>query len=211
MEILKKLVFKGQLPFPRVWWKWTFEYALPLGLTGLIVYGNWQGNLSVMTKDLGEWAWNLLLLVLFISPISKILPDFGILRTLSSLRRELGVGMFYFGLAHGMSAFPGYFPAPWSQIPTFIWFGGAALLLTSLLYFTSNTWSMKRLKSYWKKLHMLIYVVFVLVLAHLYFVDPESESLVSGILLLGLLIGLKTLAWKKIQFRLPTSIQWPTK
>lgn len=207
MEILKNIIFKGQLPWPRVWWKWAFEYLLPLGLIALIAYGSWQGSLVVMTEDLGEWSWNLLLLILFISPISKILPDFGILRTLSSLRRELGVGMFYFGLAHGISALPGYFPAPWSQIPIFIWFGGFALLLTSLLYFTSNAWSMKWLKSYWKKLHRLIYLAFVLVLAHLYFLDPESETLISGILWLGFLIGLKILVWKKVQWRLPDPVQ----
>lgn len=203
MSQLKDLILGGKLPFNRLWFRWILEYSLPIVLTGLIAVGYYLNQLDPMTEPLGNLSWYLLLLILFIGPVSKILPDLGILRTLSTLRKELGIAMFYFGLAHGASHLPVMMFYPLNALPNYVLFGLIALGITSLLYFTSNIWSMKLLKKYWKWLHRLIYVALIFVIGHIYFLEPESEVLIEGALILGGLILVKVLAARKFQLRLP--------
>lgn len=201
MELIKDLIFGGKLPFNRLWFRWVFQYILPVGLTLLLAVGYFAGTLDAVTEPLGNLSWNLLLLILFIGPVSKILPDLKILRTLGTLRKELGIGMFYLGLAHGASHLPVVLFYPLNALPTYVLFGGMALSITFLLYLTSNMWSMKFLKKYWKWLHRLIYVALLFIIGHIYFLDPAPEALIEGVVIIGGLILVKVLAARKFQIR----------
>lgn len=52
--------------------------------------------------EFGGYARNLLLLILFIRPVSDILPRITILRKIVNIRRELGILMATCAIAHGV-------------------------------------------------------------------------------------------------------------
>jgi len=91
-----------------------------------------------------------------------------VLRWLFNKRRYLGVAAFSFGLSHGVLLILEknlYL----LDLQTYIkYFHGIAILLIfTILVFTSNDWSVKRLKSNWKKLHNLTYILIFLLVWHI--------------------------------------------
>lgn len=126
-------------------------------------------------RSFGQLAEIMLLLVLFLSPISKIL-GMRLLLQLMSLRRELGIWMAYLATVHVV----GYFIDPdWAEVfwesfrrgngylgPPFL-FGVVAYICTLSLLLTSNNLAQRLLGGkHWKNLHRLAYPLLVLVLLH---------------------------------------------
>lgn len=56
----------------------------------------------------------------------------------------------------------------------YLWIGSAAFLGLMILAFTSNNWSMKRLKLGWKRLHRLSYLLFFLATAHTLMIEKAD-------------------------------------
>ena len=158
-----------------------------------------------LRKDFGEMARNLLVVILFLSPFSKILRMRLLLQSMS-LRRELGIAMAYLATVHGLGYLldPEWFallvtPALsislWRVDPGLL-AGAATYLLTLPLLFTSNDFAQRRLGHYWKKLHRIVYAVFVFSLLHGYFMKGSSQGeLFQAISLLLFYLLLKVLAW----------------
>ncbi len=111
--------------------------------------------------------------------------------------------MFYLGMAHSVSHLPVLFFYPLNALPNYVLYGGVALSIAFLLYATSNIWSMKILKKYWKWLHRLVYLIVILTILHIFFLEKEVEELVSGGFLILAFVVCKVLVAKKIQVRLP--------
>lgn len=163
--------------------------------------------------DFGEIAGNILIFILFLSPISVIFRT-RLLFLLMGLRRELGILMGYLALVHGM----GYFITPhffWVTHGSF-WTGmsvswekgivtgliGLLLILPPLL--TSNNFSVRVLGGkQWKQWHRLVYPAFFFIVFHRFFMStsdwfgvPFFESI---LLLIGYVI-VKFLAWRPAAF-----------
>lgn len=157
-------------------------------------------------RALGEQARNVLLFLLFISPLSKIFP-IAILRLLMGLRRELGILFAYLSIVHGVGYLldPGWasyifwplFSDP-ASVPLRYTFGIIALVLSLPLLITSNNISMRLMKSKWKTLHRLVYAVLVFSLFHAFLRDTASLDLAGvaqAVFILGVYLGLKSLSF----------------
>ena len=91
-----------------------------------------------------------------------------ILRWLFNNRRYLGVAAFSFGLSHGVLLILER-NLSLSDLQTYIkhFHGISILFILTVLSFTSNDWSVKRLKSNWKKLHNSTYLLIFLLVWHI--------------------------------------------
>ncbi|MEK7181656.1 MAG: ferric reductase-like transmembrane domain-containing protein, partial [Patescibacteria group bacterium] len=119
----------------------------------------------------GSWASNLLIFLLFISPLSKIFR-MRLLLLLIGLRREMGIMMAYLATVHGL----GYLMDPdwatfilWEPLRTGDWnigsgyiLGVVTYILTLPLLLTSNDLAKRYLGGKrWKNLHTIVYLMFI--------------------------------------------------
>lgn len=171
-----------------------------------------------MRKDFGELAANLLIVILFISPLSKIFR-MRLLIQLMMLRRELGIMMGYLATVHGV----GYLIDPdwadfiiqpmlagnfWGDDPRYT-FGILAYALTLPLLLTSNALSQRFLGTKWKLLHRSVYLMFAFAIIHRFLVKGAPVFvIVEIIVLLGSYGLLKALAWKNFLPPLVTAIRF---
>jgi DMSO/TMAO reductase YedYZ heme-binding membrane subunit len=170
---------------------------------------------SESRKDFGELAGNMLIAILFLSPLSVIIGA-PFLRVAMGFRREAGILMAYLAIVHGAGYFldPIYFDAailPYLGSDFFamepqLLFGIFGIILTFPLLLTSNAFSLRNLGGKnWKRLHMLAYPMFVFVVLHRFSSGNDGELLsgaLEAILLIGSYVFLKYLAWKKESFPL---------
>lgn len=159
-----------------------------------------------LRKEFGELAANLLIAILFLSPLSKIFRMRLLLQGMM-LRRELGIMMGYLATVHGI----GYLIDPdwfeyivvpilagnfWGEDPRYI-FGILAYGLTLPLLFTSNALSQRLLGPKWKLLHRTVYLMFVFAILHRFIVKEMTPvALIEAGILIGAYAGAKLLAWK---------------
>ncbi len=161
-------------------------------------------------KSFGSAAEIMLLVILFLSPVSKIL-GMRLLLQVMGLRRELGIMMGYLATVHSLS----YFINPdWAQsiiilfqetgisgasAPYFL--GMVAYAATLPLLFTSNALAQRSLGGIrWKSLHRTVYVILPLVLLHHFSIRRgiTAGAVVQMVLITALYIMLKVLAWKNV-------------
>ena len=159
-----------------------------------------------MRKEFGELAANLLIVILFISPLSKIFR-MRLLVQLMMLRRELGIMMGYLATVHGVGYLidPDWYAfivAPmltgdiWGEDPRYV-FGLLAYALTLPLLLTSNALSQKLMGPKWKMLHRTVYLMFGFAIIHRFLVKGAPVYVIFEIVLLLGSYGLaKLLAWK---------------
>jgi nitrite reductase/ring-hydroxylating ferredoxin subunit/DMSO/TMAO reductase YedYZ heme-binding membrane subunit len=159
---------------------------------------------TLLIRALGTAAFLLLNVVLCIGPLSRL--DRRFLPLLYN-RRHLGVTTFLLGLAHGgfglvqfhalgnvnplLSLFisnPRYRSV--ADFP-FQALGFFALLILFLMAATSHDFWLRNLSApTWKRLHMLVYVAYVLLVAHVALGALQSET--SPLLFAALVIGVAT-------------------
>lgn len=171
-----------------------------------------------LRKDFGEMAANLLIIILFLSPLSKIFHT-RILLQLMGLRREFGITMAYLATVHGVGFMldPRWFElaiAPdlakgvWAIHPAFL-AGGAAYLLTLPLFLTSNNLAQRILGGKWKILHRLVYGALIFAVLHRFFISGGTAfEMMEAALLLSAYILVKVLAWKNFCSPLRSVIHW---
>lgn len=116
-------------------------------------------------------------------------------------RRELGILAAVFGMAHGAGALlvrknkelmDVFDPALWDFGTYWGWGLLAAALMVPLLA-TSNVWSMKVLKKWWKPLQRLSYLAFLATGIHIFMIHYEAGPLV----VVGAWLGLWWLVYFK--------------
>ncbi len=121
-------------------------------------------------KFLGEWAYNLLLLILIVGPLARV-SGIEFLGSIRLFRRELGILMGMLALMHYATFLIKNFeyleviiqnPNPPLWLPVGFW----AMILAFLLLITSNNWAVKKLGKWWKRLHRLVYAILILVIVH---------------------------------------------
>lgn len=168
-----------------------FALALiPLGYYGR---GLWQDSLGAnpieaVTRGLGTWTLNFLLITLAVTPLRKLTGLHVVLR----LRRMLGLFCFFYACLHLTSYlwFDQFFD--WSEIVKdilkrpFITVGMAAFVLLLPLAATSNNFAIRHLGGRrWQLLHRSVYVIAILAVLHyswLVKADQSQPLLYGGIL-----------------------------
>jgi sulfoxide reductase heme-binding subunit YedZ len=167
---------------------------------------------TLLIRGLGTCALLLLHLVLCIGPLCRLFPS---CLPLLYNRRHLGVTTFVLGLAHGTFALVQFHALgdvnpllsvllsnprydSFAQFP-FQPLGLAALLILFLLAATSHDFWLAQLTApVWKRLHMLVYLAYGLLLAHvtLGVLQAETSPWLAGALGAGMLLvfGLQLLA-----------------
>lgn len=149
----------------------------------LVAHASLLGLLSPQpSKEAGEFARNLLFVIVLTSPLAKLFR-MKLMYQIMSLRRELGIWFAYLAIVHGVgyALDPDWFSvfiAPYAAQPTSILprylFGISALLLTLPLLLTSNNLATRILKGNWKRVHWLTYPMFAFVLLHSFLPDRSG-------------------------------------
>ncbi len=174
--IFGDILFRGKIPY-LLFWKKVILFSSAVPIIGIIF-------LASDYRNLGAASWGVLLVIVFLRPLGDIFVDFKIFRAMLSLRKELGILCGSLGVSHGI----GYFLD--SKIPVLQWFVGSELWDMSKYYFwgilgffmatiltlTSNIFSVKILKKYWKKLHKITYAFVFVVVIHIVLIRAEKAG-----------------------------------
>lgn len=175
---------------------------LPLAYYG---WGAWQDALGAnpieaVTRGMGTWTLNLLLVTLAVTPLRKLTGWNMALR----LRRMLGLFVFFYACLHLTTYlwFDQFFD--WGEIARdilkrpFITVGMAAFVLLVPLAATSSNWAIRRLGGRrWQALHRSVYAIAILAVLHyswLVKADQAQPLLYGGIL--ALLLGIRAF-WRE--------------
>ncbi len=149
---------------------------------------------TALIRGLGTLAFFLLHLILAIGPLCRLQPAF---LPLLYNRRHLGVTMFLVALSHGafslvqFHAFGDQNPllsllTPPEQGVAFQILGLLALLILFAMAATSHDFWLRQLSApTWKRLHMLVYCAYALVLAHVAWGALQSERSPLLVVVLG--------------------------
>ena len=172
-------------------------------------------------RNLGELSWKLLLLIVFLRPLSDIFPEFKILKRVLPLRKEVGILCGTLAIAHSIGFFlnkgislENWFVGAqyWDMSQHFFW-GILGFIIAVVLTITSNTFSIKLLKRNWKKLHKFTYLFVVFVALHIALIAYAkgayilSTDVLAPLFVVVLLVVVLFLSAKKITFKFFTSAQ----
>ena len=159
---------------------------------------------TIVIRAFGSLAILVLHLILVIGPLTRLNTYF---LPLLYNRRHLGVAMFLAAFIHGTFATIQYHALgivnpiysiftsnmDYSSLTNFPFqvLGFFALLLLFVMASTSHDFFLKNLSAKtWKQLHMLVYVIYVLILMHVFLgtFQQETSFFTVGVLLLGFVI-----------------------
>ena len=139
-------------------------------------------------SDYGKNAGTLALILFIITLIPSIIQRFGLAKEFNLLiklilpvRRQFGILMFVAAFTHylAMKVIPVLqFKLP-PSLPIYQAFGLVALIFSFALFITSNNWATRKLKSNWKRLHRLTYIIGWLIFGHVLLGGLRSESEIS--------------------------------
>lgn len=195
MNLIQNIIFKGKIPYLK-----QIKFLITLATLGAVSIF----FIPKEYKEFGEFGWALLIFVIFIRPIADLLPRLGILKTLTLLRKEIGVMSGVFILAHGFgyllkTGMPlhSFFTDPffWDLTTLYGW-GTVGLFTAIILLLTSNKTAIKTLKKYWKPIQRLSYLFFLSGAIHIILIDPNEA--IGTILLVIAFFVLNILSAKKI-------------
>ena len=142
----------------------------------------------------GTWALVFLLITLSMTPIRLLTGQVWQIQ----LRRMLGLFMFFYACLHLITYVWLDFAFMWDELiidvtkhPRIL-VGFAAFLLTIPLAVTSNSYMIKRLKTNWKKLHQLVYLIAIFAVVHfLMLVKKDLTDPIYYAVVLVLLLGIR--------------------
>lgn len=188
--------------------------SLFVGL-GAVVHPNATVE-TLLIRGFGTCALLMLHVILSIGPLCRIFPR---LLPLLYNRRHLGVTMFLVALAHGVFSLIQFHAignlnplvsvlvsnTRYDSLSNFPFqpLGLTALLILFLMAATSHDFWLANLTApVWKRLHMLVYIAYGLIVAHVLLgvLQAETNPLLAGILGLGMVVvlGLHLIAgWRE--------------
>jgi DMSO/TMAO reductase YedYZ heme-binding membrane subunit len=185
MDILKKIILDGQIPYFRIIKKGLFVLAI---LIPFFIF------LSPMSqKDFANIGWIVLICVMSVRPVSQIFPDFGVFRALYMLRREFGIfaGLMIFShfigyllLAH-VSIFSIFTKSVYWNVNGYFFWGIVGLLFMIPVFITSNKTAMLFLKKYWRYIQKLAYLFLLFGGIHIILVGKDIG--LTGLIIVAVL------------------------
>lgn len=187
MSWLKPTVFAAAL-LPLAWLVWR-------GVTGDLG----ANPIEATTRFLGDWALNMLLVALTVTPVRRLTGWAGVMR----LRRMLGLFAFFYAVLHVMSyvGLDQFFA--WGEIwadvvkRRYITAGMVAFVILAVLAATSPKAAVRALGGrVWRRLHRLVYLAAPLAVLHYFWMvkadvtRPALYAIVLAVLLAERLVAL---------------------
>ncbi|MEX0597427.1 MAG: ferric reductase-like transmembrane domain-containing protein [Candidatus Paceibacterota bacterium] len=138
--------------------------------------------------EYGKNMGTLSLILFIITLIPSMIRRFGLAKEFSLLikftlpvRRQFGILMFMTAFTHylAMKVIPTLQYKLPPSLPVYQAFGLLALIFSFALFITSNNWATRKLKSKWKKLHRLTYVIGWLIFGHVLLIGLRSGEVLS--------------------------------
>jgi sulfoxide reductase heme-binding subunit YedZ len=155
-------------------------------LTGIAIISYYNSLIEVpspmitMTRTLALSGFYLLCISLIIGPLYVINPkEFS---QLLEPRRAIGIAAFIFIALHYLIVITKYYDYDFNQIITDYKLAIAipAMLILSIMTLTSNNLAVAKLGKHWKTIQRLVYIAFILSLAHFVMkangINPNSET-----------------------------------
>lgn len=181
---------------------WISLYLFTFVLLGIVLFPAPE-NISppiLLIRALGTCAIVMLHFILMIGPLARLMPKMNVVLY---NRRHLGVAFFFVALSHGALVIA-YYGGFGDENPFFAvllgaysvggvpyeLFGLIALTIFGVMAATSHDfWLVNLTPTFWKFMHMCVYVAYVLVLAHVIFgvLSTEKNLLYPLLLTLGAL------------------------
>jgi len=169
---------------------------IPLGQLAWGLYsGALQPNpVEALLHGTGDWALRLLLVTLAVTPLKRLTGW----RRPVLWRRMLGLFSFFYASLHFTIWLVLDRELLWSEILVdltkrpYIVVGFTAFLILLALAVTSNSWSMRRLGTGWKRLHRLAYLAALLGILHYWWLvkaDVREPLIYLGVF--AVLMGLR--------------------
>ncbi|WP_353667658.1 protein-methionine-sulfoxide reductase heme-binding subunit MsrQ [Marinomonas sp. THO17] len=157
-------------------------FSLPfLWMLGALLTGQYFPDPGkILMRLTGIWACVSLVLVLFMTPLTKHTR----LKFLSRYRRFIGLSSFLYALLHIVCYLVLFAGLSWTWILSdliekpYIYAGVGAFVILLVLAVTSHKYIMKRLAKRWKPLHRYIYLSVALVWLHLWWQIKSDTSIV---------------------------------
>ncbi len=134
--------------------------------------------IEFVERSTGTWALVFLLITLSITPIRLLTGQVWQIQ----LRRMLGLWMFFYACLHITTYIWLDYSFVWRDIAKdiikhpYVIVGFSAFMLTIPLALTSNNAMMRRLKSNWKKLHQLVYLIAILGVLHFWWLVKKDVT-----------------------------------
>lgn len=146
-------------------------------------------------KELWDISWKLLIIVLFIRPLRDIFPNFKLFSYILIFRRELWIITWLYAIMHWIWYFldkkywldmllDSYLWDFWNNTSWWL----LALIVSIPLLLTSNLFSLKKLWKYWKTLHRLSYIMFLLVAIHIAIISNWEKAIAISIIVITYII-----------------------
>lgn len=163
--------------------------AFIFGLLILFAYWTAQNVNRAAIYEVGEMSGQLALITFCVVITPGILRRFGMRNMLTSfimvIRRHLGITMFSLAFLHYSSIrlFPIVFGGipPVIPPPFFEFMGVAALYSLAPIFITSNDVSVRRLGTWWRRIHSMVYFIVWLLFLHVAFQEIGIWTILIGI------------------------------
>lgn len=129
-------------------------------------------------RSTGTWTLVFLLITLSMTPIRLLTGQVWQVQ----LRRMLGLWMFFYACLHITTYVWLDYSFLWTDIVKdiikhpYVIVGFTAFVLTIPLAATSNSYMIKRLKTNWKKLHQVIYLIAILAILHFWWLVKKDVT-----------------------------------
>ena len=192
MKILQNILINWKVPYFNI----IKKYLVYISLISLLIFIN-----PKMYKDFWEWWMNLLLMILFISPLYKIFPKFKILSKILILRRQIWIIIWFFILSHLvwyillnnvniLELLKNNIINYNSYLFWWIWW----TIFMIFPFITSNNLSQKILKNKWKIIQQFTYLFFIFGSIHIFLIKGH----IWKIIIIFVWLILKFLAHKRL-------------
>lgn len=196
--MIKSIIFDGKLPYLKL----IRKFISLATFSALAIF-----FIPREFSEFGEIGWNLLLFVVFIRPLADLLPKLKILRTLSMLRKELGIMSGVFIIAHSLGYLvindlpitSHFYDGNLWNFSSGLGWGSVGLFTVFILLLTSNNAAIRLLKKHWKPVQRLTYLLFLSGAIHIALIENEPAGMIAiviSFIVLWVLSAMKVKLWQ---------------
>ena len=197
--MFKKIIFQGWIPHLMTVKKIFLVLALVLPFSVFFNYMKFPLYAKV--------GWYVLVGVLSTRPLADIFPDLRILRTLIAFRREFGIfsGMMIFAhfigflLAGNIPFFSIFKESMYWDYKVFLLWGILGLTVAVIVLMTSNNFSMRILKGWWKVIQRFSYLFLLFGGIHIMMIG-KTNSIIE--------VSIVSILWLLAMFKFKIKFPW---
>lgn len=193
--------------------KWALWLGVTVAWLGILLesYGKGRMNWTVMVQETGQITWYLLMFTIFVSLLHKLFPKIWQINNIVPLRKYTGILAWVIGLTHaGSEMLKRGVLGNWNAMAETallmengMVFGTASFLIMLPLLLTSTDFAVKTMGyTWWKRLHRLTHLAFVLSAVHIILVSQYTygyPNLKTSAALTFYVVGYAIVFWRKLK------------